>query len=282
MVEKNNSWQNRYNQFKDIVKESILNKEKTTIAWKESLSRFIFSSRIRFLKFSIIFLVLYFVFFKSPLMWFLGDNLVYRDMPEKSDAIVVFTGYGYASYNNLGYQKRALDALNYYNKGYSDLIVVSAGREQTLSDAKLIKIYLSDQGIKEDKIIISSQYPTSTYENIKIISNYIDDLNINSILFITAPYHSLRSKLIWEKYKPDLIKIDAEGSELYILKGSIKTILKHKPDIFLSIHKKHFKLLGIQISEFLSFLKKINYNIKDSSGIFSNNLDSKEYYLYSK
>ena len=93
---------------------------------------------------------------------------------------------------------------------------------------------------------------------------------------------SLDSYFEKKKYKPDLIKIDAEGSELYILKGSIKTILKHKPDIFLSILKKHFKLLGIQIGEFLSFLKKINYNIKDSSGIFSNNLDSKEYYLYSK
>ena len=51
---------------------------------------------------------------------------------------------------------------------------------------------------------------------------------------------SLDSYFEKKKYKPDLIKIDAEGSELYILKGSIKTILKHKPDIFLSIHKKHF------------------------------------------
>ena len=93
---------------------------------------------------------------------------------------------------------------------------------------------------------------------------------------------SLDSYFEKNKYKPDLIKIDAEGSELYILKGSIKTILKYKPEIFLSVHKKHFKILGIKINEFFNFLKKINYNIKDSSGEFSKNLNSKEYYLYSK
>ena len=31
---------------------------------------------------------------------------------------------------------------------------------------------------------------------------------------------------------PHFIKIDAEGSEIFILKGSIQTILKYKPEIF--------------------------------------------------
>jgi len=81
-------------------------------------------------------------------------------------------------------------------------------------------------------------------------------------------------------YKPDLIKIDAEGSEIFILKGSIQTILKYKPEIFLSIHKQHFKILGLNNNDLFKILKKINYNIKDSSGNYSKDLENKEYYLY--
>ena len=129
--------------------------------------------------------------------------------------------------------------------------------------------------VTKDVLFYESNEPTGMNSIIKFEKKVLFEKKLKEQV-------SLDSYFEKKKYKPDLIKIDAEGSELYILKGSIKTILKHKPDIFLSIHKKHFKLLGIQISEFLSFLKKINYNIKDSSGIFSNNLDSKEYYFYSK
>ena len=93
---------------------------------------------------------------------------------------------------------------------------------------------------------------------------------------------SLDNFLIKRNFKPDLIKIDAEGSEIFILKGAIKIILKYKPDIFLSIHKKHFEMLGINKNELFKILKKINYNIKDSSNNFSRNIESNEYYLYSK
>ena len=41
-------------------------------------------------------------------------------------------------------------------------------------------------------------------------------------------------------------------------------------------------MLGINKNELFKILKKINYNIKDSSNNFSRNLESKEYYLYSK
>jgi len=40
--------------------------------------------------FTIIFGLL--IIFYSPLFWFIGEQLVARDLPKKSDAIVVFSG----------------------------------------------------------------------------------------------------------------------------------------------------------------------------------------------
>ena len=49
--------------------------------------------------FTIIFGLL--IIFYSPLFWFIGEQLVARDLPKKSDAIVVFSGDGKVSYQNL-------------------------------------------------------------------------------------------------------------------------------------------------------------------------------------
>ena len=83
------------------------------------------------------------------------------------------------------------------------------------------------------------------------------------------------------KIKPDLIKIDVEGAEIFILRGAKNILKEYKPDIFLSVHKKHFKLLGLNKNDLIKVIKEIGYKIKNSSGNFSVNLEKKEYYLYS-
>jgi len=52
---------------------------------------------------------------------------------------------------------------------------------------------------------------------------------------------------------PSLIKIDVEGAELSVLKGSKKLLSSHKPHILLSIHGDKMR------EECLDFLKKMNY-----------------------
>mgnify|MGYP007000431154 len=65
------------------------------------------------------------ILFYSPLFWYLGDKLIIRDEPVKSEAIVIFSGNGEASYRNPSYQKRALDGINYYKNGYADKIYLT-------------------------------------------------------------------------------------------------------------------------------------------------------------
>ena len=64
--------------------------------------------RYKFLKYLIYISVTFTILFYSPLFWYLGDKLVIRDEPVKSEAIVIFSGNGEASYKNPSYQKEHL------------------------------------------------------------------------------------------------------------------------------------------------------------------------------
>lgn len=55
---------------------------------------------------------------------------------------------------------------------------------------------------------------------------------------------------------PDVMKIDVEGAELMVLKGSIYILKNYKPKIFLELHSKEL------FTECKSFLKDYNYSFK--------------------
>jgi uncharacterized SAM-binding protein YcdF (DUF218 family) len=129
----------------------------------------------------------------------LGEQLIVSDSPKKSDAIVVFSGDGKVSYQNLSYQQRALDSAKFYKKGYADKIFLSSGREQTISDSESIRLFLINKGIPEHSIHILGEYPNSTYQNIIMVRESLKNSNVESILFLTSPYHTLRSSLLWRE-----------------------------------------------------------------------------------
>ncbi len=69
-----------------------------------------------------------------------------------------------------------------------------------------------------------------------------------------------------KNYKPDVIKIDVEGAELFVLQGAQTILKEHKPLIFLSVHPRHLEKLGIQQSALLELAKDIGYKITDLDG----------------
>ena len=46
--------------------------------------------------------------------------------------------------------------------------------------------------------------PYNTYENIKVVNDFLIKKNVKSIIFLTSPYHTFRSKLIWQKNFPNI------------------------------------------------------------------------------
>lgn len=61
---------------------------------------------------------------------------------------------------------------------------------------------------------------------------------------------------------PDLIKIDCEGSELFVLMGSVRTIALHKPVIIVEQKPGHAKRFGLGDTDALPYLEKLGYRLK--------------------
>jgi len=217
-IAKENTWDERFSKISAVINDSLESKLSHNINWKDILiDKYKRSNYLIVRKLSFIF-VFYFLIFHSPLFWFMGEQLVVKDLPQKSDAIVVFSGDGEVSYRNLSYQKRALDAVKLFNKGLADKIFLSSGRHQTIADVDMIKLYLISKNIPKSSIYILKEYPSSTYQNVEMVKESLDKNNISSIIFITSPYHSLRSVLIWKKNAPR-IKIIAPNVTSQLNRG---------------------------------------------------------------
>ena len=203
-IAKENTWDERFSKIDTAISGSLKLKSNNKNNWKEILidkykrSNYFLINRLS------LFLVFYFLIFYSPLFWFMGEQLIIKDLPKKSDAIVVFSGDGEVDYRNSSYQKRALDAVKLYIDGYANRIFLSSGRRQTIADVEIIKLYLTSKGVPGSSINMLNKYPNSTYQNVKMVKKSLDKNNVNSIIFLTAPRHSLRSLLLWKENAPEI------------------------------------------------------------------------------
>ncbi len=61
------------------------------------------------------------------------------------------------------------------------------------------------------------------------------------------------------KITPNVIKIDTEGNELFVLKGAINTIKKHKPVIFAEYSAENVNQYGYGLEQINEFFDSVNY-----------------------
>jgi len=199
-----NTWEKRFTGIMEVIDRHLFIKSQGEVSWKESLAKYYRRSRIRLARTIAIVCALYLLVFNTPLVWFIGDQLVVRHSPRKTDAIVVFSGNGETSYRNDSYQRRALDAVHFYKQGYAQSIFLSSGRAQDISEVEVIKLYLIDNGVTASAIHVLDKYPKSTVENVRMVNWQLKQQGTHSILFITAPYHGRRALWTWRKQAPDI------------------------------------------------------------------------------
>jgi len=226
-IAKKNTWDKRFSKISAVINDSLKWKLNNKRDWKGALIDRYSKSSYYFFNRVPLFLAFCFLIFYSPLFWFLGDQLVVNDPPNKSDAIVVFSGDGEVNYQNLSYQSRVLEAIKLYNKGYAEKIFLSSGREQTIADVEMIKLYLVNKGVPDTSIYMLDSYPNSTYQNVLMVKKNLEKNNIKSILFITAPYHSRRAVLTWKK----------ADSNIRVLSYNSKNILNKSVDWGIGLDK---------------------------------------------
>lgn len=153
--------------------------------------------------------ILIFSVFYSPLIWHLGKNLLYHDKISSSDAVVIFSGHGGNTYFNDTYMKRFQDTLYYLEniKNKNDIMFIILGRLREIPEQKILESLLITEGIKKKNIIISYDEFESTKDQIIQVGKILKSKSINNITFVTSPYHTLRSKKLWEK-NTDNIKVN--------------------------------------------------------------------------
>jgi uncharacterized SAM-binding protein YcdF (DUF218 family) len=203
-VSKANSWNIRFANIETVISKLIDEKNSKNLDWKSLLVKNYKIGRIRLLKFFLPLVLLNSIVFFTPLVWFIGDKLTTRHYPIGADAIVIFSGDGEFNYINQSYQRRAIDAINYYKSGFASLIILSSGRDQNFSEVEIIRSLLINRGIPNQAIKIIEKYPQSTFENINLVKEIIFKHNVQSVLLITSPYHSRRALWVWRKSMPEI------------------------------------------------------------------------------
>ena len=145
----------------------------------------------------------YLVIFYSPLFWYLGNNLVHYDKPEITKHLVILTGNSNDTYINLSYQRRYLDTKILLKDNSFDKIFIM-GREQEIEENEIIRSLLSYDGIKKENIYLIENTFGNTKENIAELNKVLTSYGVNETNFLTSPYHTKRSKLLWKKYLPNM------------------------------------------------------------------------------
>ncbi len=151
--------------------------------------------------FKLFFLVsfVYLFTFHTPAFWAAGRYLTYWDEPVNAEAIVILSGNGGSSYINTGYQRRYLDVKDIIKDNQFRYIYLM-GRKQEIEEYKILSALLKADGVDPDKVKIIRKNFRNTKENISSLVDILQKDNVNSINFVTAPYHTKRSKFLWDEY----------------------------------------------------------------------------------
>lgn len=189
--------------------------------------------------FASVFIIFYVIIFLSPLFWYVGKNLVSYDYEiELSKNLVIMSGNGDSEYINTGYQKRYLDTRHFIGTNKISKIFI-LGRTQEIEESQILKSLFIMDGFNKNDIVLISQKFRNTKENINDIEEIIKSHNIYEINFLTSPYHSKRSKLLWKK--------QAQGIKVKILDNIYNPVAK----IRYNYKYKEIKIILYELSALL-------------------------------
>jgi FkbM family methyltransferase len=155
-----------------------------------------------------------------------------------------------------------LSAIYFKSKGYKRIYCFEPDSKNFSRLKSLLK---SDKSIQLINAAVSD-YDGSANFNISEtgITGRIAQTKQKSSKIETVQVLKIDSFVLNQKINPSAIKIDVEGEELNVLKGSTNTLKKFAPVIVMETHP------GVTLSAILNFLKKYGYvlSAKKSKDVF--------------
>lgn len=121
----------------------------------------------------------------------------FRENPKKSDAIIVLGAKLYGDKPGPMLQYRLEKALELFNKGYGNTIIVSGaqGHDELVTEAFAMKKYLVNNGVPED-IVFEEDNSYSTYQNLYYSSKIMKENKLENAVIVTNTFHIHRSLMI--------------------------------------------------------------------------------------
>lgn len=168
----------------------------------------------------------------------------------KKDQITIFDVGGFVGINSLLYAKE----INTNSKVIS-FEPNPYNRNRMLKNFSLnpnynFKVFVESFGFGTEnsnvEMVMSSDIDNGPSSTSRIVGSHpkITDKQLPSGFFSeTASITTLDNYVDNSKEIPDIIKIDVEGAEFLVLKGSIQTLLRHKPLLYIELHSEYCTLL---------------------------------------
>lgn len=155
---------------------------------------------------------------------------------KKSDGILVLGCRVKGETPSVSLERRMETALNLYNKGYGEKIILSGGqgKGEDITEAEAMRRYFIANRVNPLDLIIEDK-STTTYENIEFSKKLMDRNKIESIIIVSNGYHLKRASSIAEKFNIDatykgFVLSDYPTVEL---KGFLREILATYKNLFL-------------------------------------------------
>ncbi|PKO06641.1 MAG: hypothetical protein CVU41_05950 [Chloroflexi bacterium HGW-Chloroflexi-3] len=132
-----------------------------------------------------------------------GSYLIVGDRVILVDAIVVLSGDD---------GDRVEEAIKWYEKGYGKYFVITRTHTEDIGEGRtysemLMRIAI-DAGVPADSMFVTAGESSSTIEEAMAVKVLAKQRNITSILVITAPYHTRRTQMIFNReFKDSEIKV---------------------------------------------------------------------------
>ncbi|MDO8524885.1 MAG: ElyC/SanA/YdcF family protein [Candidatus Omnitrophota bacterium] len=173
-------------------------------SWAERFERIYSGVRRRAIKIAATALLFYILIFHTPLIWFAARPLNVTGLSQRSDCIVVFGGgVGESGKAAQGYEERVGYAAELYKKGFADHLIFSSGYKSVFDETLMMKALAVALGVPGDSIILENT-ASNTYENVEFTAGILRSKGWSRILLVTAPYHTLRVSLVFEKTAKDI------------------------------------------------------------------------------
>ena len=137
--------------------------------------------------------------FHRPVLYWMGQRLVVRDVLHRADAIVVLAGEK---------GERVDQGVDLLRKGYAPLLVMSGGpSEAGVPLARLMKEQAERAGVSAASILTEDE-SLDTGENARYTLRLARQRGWHSIILVTSPYHARRAlKLFRAVYAPASIEV---------------------------------------------------------------------------